>query len=558
MNILNIGHIENLALPLVYERGREIFDCEIIEDFREDSRSVTARVEASGGDVFYTVHMEEDDSLELSAHCNCPYEGEKFCKHIIAVFLEHNSRHVSGNIEAAKEEKDKFEASLLAKSKEELVKIINEGLPEEKKEELLLRSIIGGIEIKEASAIMKKKINETFRKNRYFGYKGAYIVAEKSSEIVNAIARIGSKNTEEALELLGHFFSKAKNIFNDVDDSGGSFGMEISAAGGYLTELLDIAKSSVMKNRIIKTLYKEWCDDGYGYYDCLKVVLESVHLTKEETNLLIPDIEKAIKDAEETLGNETDGFNKTSMRIDIQFCVQLCAFLRVNSGETQEGISFMKKHLAITEDYETLGQILMQKGYLEEAENVLKEGLLKQRGLKDDLFNKLIALYEDKGDSKGLADILIQRYKYRPSLEYYKKIKSLRPDNWQEIKGKLILIAKKDRSPDIIVDILIEEKELLQAYELILTYPEDRYAMERFGKLFSASDPEKAIFCFQKCVEYIVPDGSTHYWKAVGFIDRIEKLCKKLKKESVFQQYIDTIRIKYRLKKTLIERIRKY
>ena len=82
--MINENIISRLTNPVSYERGFKYFIQGRVTDFINSDNILTATV--IGTDRYHTTI----DLSNLEANCDCPaFEGNLFCKHLVAVLLTH-------------------------------------------------------------------------------------------------------------------------------------------------------------------------------------------------------------------------------------------------------------------------------------------------------------------------------------------------------------------------------------------------------------------------------------------------------------------------------------
>lgn len=89
--VLDAEQLQALASPAVVRRGIAYFKENRVTDLGWDSKRLWAAVEGTrpGG---YQVEVELDDDGELWLECDCPFEWESACKHMVATLLAYRAR----------------------------------------------------------------------------------------------------------------------------------------------------------------------------------------------------------------------------------------------------------------------------------------------------------------------------------------------------------------------------------------------------------------------------------------------------------------------------------
>ena len=76
--------IQEFALPEIIERGTQYFLEERVQNLFQIEDRYTAEVRGTKG-YLAEIHVKEG---QIDAYCNCPYSGEKWCKHLTAMAFE--------------------------------------------------------------------------------------------------------------------------------------------------------------------------------------------------------------------------------------------------------------------------------------------------------------------------------------------------------------------------------------------------------------------------------------------------------------------------------------
>ncbi len=79
---IDLNRLRSVCTDAVLQRGKQYFLEGRVQILANTEQGITAKV--SGGSD-YTVGVDLRD--QVNAGCNCPYRGEGFCKHIVAVFI---------------------------------------------------------------------------------------------------------------------------------------------------------------------------------------------------------------------------------------------------------------------------------------------------------------------------------------------------------------------------------------------------------------------------------------------------------------------------------------
>ena len=177
----------------ILERGRNYYAEDRVSNLLKKGNTITASVQ---GNHRYKLTI---NTKNHAYRCNCPYEGQ-MCKHLAAVFYAINNRK---NIPTA----ENIEKNLAKKSKEELIRIMQEMLAQEPKFNALLLS-------KEKQIL--KKIEEIDSNDDEENWAEFYdYIPDRVEDILDEIKCLQNKQ-----ELLLALLKKAQELNEQYDHHG--------------------------------------------------------------------------------------------------------------------------------------------------------------------------------------------------------------------------------------------------------------------------------------------------------------------------------------------------
>jgi len=559
MSDFDIEIIEHRISPKIYERGERYYEEGRVKNLRLVSGVLVAEVV---GNEEYKVRIENVDG-DLIPYCDCPFEDEDFCKHAVAILLAWQHRDENENDKTAplsdKERQIHLKKLLCKKSKEELADFILENIPDEKTEFILAEGVLPDSQNSTIfSRSVKARINGIFHKGRFIDYQSSFKVSSEVSNITVAIEKASQKDPLLGLELFWYLLKKAKNIFNDIDDSSGAFGSEVQFTSELITHCLGRIKELERKSEIIREIFQEWQNDEYGYFDCFQKVLIEAPLSKSEITHLLLKVELRIKETAEKIDLSTDEFDKKHHIFSLSELIFLYTKLKIKSGDMENGLNRFRQYLPVILDYDVLGKILIDLRRLSEAEAVLLDGLEKYPGRKERIYDGLICIYEQTKDKEKLRGVLLECFYYIPSETIYEKLKKLNLDDWGKIQKELISFLDKTTYYHILIQICLLEGKVLEAFNVAKKYDAGSDTLKHLGKILTQDYPDEAIWCYKRAAEYQIEGGSRYYWAAVSCIDKIRKISTRQGRNNEFEHYLLKIKETHKRKRTLIEKLSRF
>jgi hypothetical protein len=496
--------------------------------------------------------------VDFSAICNCPYDLEGYCKHIVATFLviDNEPKKIDKMVDECSQELDKMHALLKRIEPNELNDFFRKEL--ETHPDLMARFPAQFSPISEGKSLSnyKDEIDSLFGEAEeeyglipygaeldFAGFEDLAGIYIQKDDFLEA-AKIYQALTEKIAEKMDH-----------MDDSEGYYGGKFSHFLDAFVECVKLAELETdAKKCYIDYLFNRYLlrDPDYfqdDYYDALKELCTSKEDLDYWKMLLGSHLPERLPDKERDWSNYYQAKEMISMQL------HLLSRLK----ETADFYDLMERHYCSSSDLCLLyAKRLLEDGDRTKAIQIAEEG---------------IALFPDHL-SKGLREFLSENYsetnpeKYKEQLlslflmsgewKYYERLKmAASKEEWQETlnriladfaadryyKGKLIEIYLREQMYDAAMREVMSQKsisslrsyhkdlanlypkEYFEAYnELIFPFAECRMGRDHYREVVSHLKDMKAIEGFESEVREIVERLRRENKRKPAFIEELQVL----------------------------------
>jgi len=551
MTKLEQNQIRELCTEQSFQRGLRYFE--------EGRAKIT---EASPSRIVATVMGTENYRVEIdldkfSATCNCPYDLEGYCKHIVAAFLaiDNEPEKVDRMMDECSEELKKMHTLLESVEPENIKDFFSREM--EVHSDLRARFMACFSPIGEGKSISnyRDEIDSLFddAEERGFIPYGSDVDFSPFEKLAKIY--IQKDDFLEAAKIYQALSEKIAEKMDNVDDSDGYYGGEFSDFLNEFVECIVLAELETdAKKQYIDYLFNKYLQNDPDYFqgdyrDALKVLCTSKEDLAHWKKLLLPHLLESLPDKDQDWSNYYQAEELISMQLH----------LLSELGKMADFYSLMEKHYRSSHDL-----------CLQYAKQLLEDG---DRGKAIQIAEEGIALFPDHL-SKDLREFLSENYrerdprKYKEQLlslflaigewKYYERLKdAATKEEWQEAldkilahfaadryrKAKLIDIYLREQMHDDAMRLVMAEKSLstLRAYhkklaslyareyfaayaELIFPFAECRMGRDHYHEVVSILMAMKAIEGFESETQQIVERLRSENKRKPAFIDELKAL----------------------------------
>ena len=546
------NQIRDLCTEQSFQRGLRYFEEGRVKIKEASSSQIVATVIGTDN---YRVEIDLDD---FSAVCNCPYDLEGYCKHIVAALLaiDNEQEKVDRIMDEGSQELREMHALLERTQPDELNDFFAREL--ETNPELRSRFMARFSPIGEGKSVSsyKDEIDSIFDEAEdehgliFYDNNLDFEKFEGLAEI-----HIQKDDFLEAAKIYQALAEKIAEKMDYVDDSDGCYGGEFSRSLKALVEcILQAELETNVKRKYIDYLFNRYLlrDPDYfqdDYFDALKELCTSKEDLEYWNALLGPHLPGMLPDKKQNWRNYYQAKELISMRL----------YLLSRLKETADFYALMDLHYLSSEDLcLQYAQQRLLDGDRKKAIGIAEEG---------------IALFPDQS-SRYLREFLSENYretdpeKYKEQLlslfllsgewKFYERLKAAASkEEWRETldkilaqigiggygRTKLIEIYLREQMFDAALEEVMAQKsihslmdyhkklanmypkEYFEAYkELIYPFAECRMGREHYRDVASILKDMKGIKGFESDVQEIVERLRRENKRKPAFIDELKAL----------------------------------
>lgn len=428
---MKVSNFEQQIDPVILERGREYWLDGLVSNLHWDEETLVASVK---GTSLYEVEIEFSGSEIEDVYCNCPYDWDDYCKHVVAVLFAQKNNDIPASDDSLVRE------LLQTMNVEELRKLLEEILSKEPhwQERVLARASTEGNEVfRRYDTLLKEKINACSDRYGFIGYHQAAEVSQIGEELLSEVnTLLEDQEYEQALAISKAVLINMNTAISDADDSNGFIG---GAAQEAISCFEMIAQSSEAPPGIINDLFSTLTDQDFlsqftdfGWHHDLMEIAVNLAGSKER--------EKYLFDTALSFIGELGAGPPYSYGESWYQQLRLRHLLKFSSvSETERfiddnvGIPFFRKMKLET---------LYRAGRHDDVIRLAQEGArqdLELPGLLRDWREWILKGAEAKNDLELQREILRQLYSASRNIMYYKTLKSKYSEfEWVEIRDSLL------------------------------------------------------------------------------------------------------------------------
>ncbi len=587
-----------------FARGQELYRNDAISDAAVQGNILTGLCEGAQS-PFYKVSAELDGGGIRAASCDCEYNFDGYCKHIIALLLAY--AHKPKQFAVRKEP-----AELIAGlDRERLVALVVK-LMRERPE--LYDTVEAAVSAPSAAgkgktqAAKRKKVDvEPYRRRvrslmRSSGYDGYGYAGGLASELggveKTAMEFLDAGDAETALRILLTLLEETRDCFESVDDSDGDLGDYFSGLGETLAEvILSLDGDDQPRAELLSHLEK--IDRNFSDYgvDGMEVAIAAAkygwgsELPHAQAGQIVTVADDEWDDDDEGDGGGSEVFTTSGSlqlgsyggesveqaltraklnvlerqgRTDeyLALCLHTGAHLRyaqklVALARTPEAVKYAHKRFETADDALKLAQQLREAGKLDEALSVGERGL-KLGGSKAALGEWLGPVEEAQGRAAQALEAWQAAFHYSPSLAVWQTIKRLAGARWEQLKPQLVPSLEKHYSRQPLVEVLLEEQEWDAAMAVADKEKYDYRLAAVVADGLIVHRPEWVIGASIKQADILIEKTQSKYYShAADWLRRTKGAYAEMGRGDEWRQYLLKLKEQYRRRPALMAQLNK-
>lgn len=531
--------IRELCTAQSFQRGLRYFEEGRVKIVEASSSRIVAKVVGKDN---YRVEVDLD---HLSAVCNCPYDLEGYCKHIVAVFMavDREPEKVNSMIDECIQELEKMSSLLKNADPDELDDFFRRelGANAELRSRFLARfSAVGeGRSLSSYKDEIESRFEEAEDEHGLIYYDN-----NLDFESFQNLAEIYIQKNDllEAAKIYQALTEKISEKMDHVDDSDGYYGGVFSHSLEAFVECIKNAGlDAEARRKYIDYLFQRYLlrDPDYfqdDYFDALKELCSSKEDLQFWNNRLASYLPVGLADKKDDPSSHYRDKERISMRL----------YLLSRLNETSNFYALMD------ENYRSSSDLCLQY-----AKKLLEN---KDRSKAIKIAEEGIALFPEYS-SRYLREFLRENYretdnkKYRAQLlslflltwewKYYEQLKAaVKKEEWKETLDDILAnVATKGMSRTKLIDIYLKERMFDAALEEVMAQKSIHSLRAYHGKLANLY-PMQYFAAYKELIHPYAESrlGREHYRDVVailknmvgikGFESEAEEIIERLRMEN--------------------------
>jgi len=566
------SHVRELAGERSFERGKSYYrQGAILEPVR---LGMELRADCQGSEYApYQLSVTLAEGGIGEASCTCPYDWGGLCKHPVALLLTYVHTPEAFRVIPP------MKQMLAERGKEELLAIIDEMIKREPE-------LISVIELSAATQSAKSVDVETYRRQvrRALRHDSPRAIEKELRALRDAAARLakagdwlnaGAVYHVLLVETVHHYGEEIQMMDEDGDIA---IIMDEFAQGLGQCLKESNADSQTRRAWLEALLEAELADIELGGIDLAPSARDAVleHATDEEWEWIEKrvraEIAKSHDWAREVLvrflaeGQERHGQeNAAAALIREMGTPQQRAFLLVDEGKTDEAVALARKHFTqLPGLMEQFADALVEAGAKDDALALMTE----QAGKKNAYWNYiewLVKHHRKHGDPQQALKWQQKVFAQHPSPEAFKVLRevSSKLGQWEQVRKSALDVLERQKNFGLLIEIALDESDVPRALELLPRmksgwgwgWQDYRW---KVAEAAEKNHPPAAIALYKEIAEQAIErKNRSAYQEAIEYLKRVKKLYQRLKAQSDWDGYIQSLRTKYERLKALQEELRK-
>jgi uncharacterized Zn finger protein len=543
--------VQGLAGDKTFARGEAYHRNGQVSILSLDQRRVLAQV--AGTDDYRTELTGRGKTID--GNCTCPaFEGDGFCKHLVATALAANAAGGDSEAEGA-DALSRIREHLRQKGVDALVETIVDLAERDpalwRKLDMAAASVQA--DAKTLETRFRRAIDDATRARGFVDYGEAAGWAAGVEEALDALAEVATGDRRElALRLAAHAIGRIERVIGSVDDSGGHCGALLKRARDI--HLLGCRAAKPDPVELARDLFARETGGAYDtfhlaaqlYADVLgeKGLAEYRRLATEAWTELPPRAGK---------GRAGDEFSSDRFHL-----FSILDFFAEREGDVQARIDLRAQDLSSPWSYLQLAELCRAHGREDEALSRAEEGLWLFEDERPD--ERLVFFTVDlltKAGRKGDAEAHLWRaFEKAPSFELYARLRKIggKPARERAVKILEARVASEDPArwhypADLLIRVLIQEKQFDEAWAVARKHRATRGMKESLARASEATHPREALEVYAARVEELANAGGAAYEEAVQLVARMAELRDAAEQAA----YVADLKERHRRKRNLMK-----
>ena len=557
MNI-PLNEFEQLIDEIILKRGLSYFKGGAITDFSEVSNGEYEAIVS--GTEEYSVQIEVSNNTITEHNCDCPYDMEPVCKHVVAVIfhlqqdeLELNQPSVSKpRKKKTKSVSQQIKELLKEISHENLIDFVQENSKKDKKFRNYFLASFGHLSQNQSKEFYQKQIQSILQtaagRNGWIGWSDMkYVVNTTEPFLENAGKYLAGNNFENVFFISTALLEEMTEAFQYGDDSNGDLGYFVESAMELLSKLAQEKLPKALKKEVFEyciSTFNQKLFDGWDWH--LGILHIASELVEQESDAEI------ILSCLDTINGEYEREQAQSFKLKL---------LR-KFKDKKEVEKYINKHISNSSIRGSEIEKAFKNKDFDRALSLSKDGVNWDKkdkpGLVKVWYNWLLKVAQSQKDISKIIEysrfLFIDNF--QPEQDYYQILKeNIEDEDWHPFLEEIIEeITPKQRwtYSELIRKIYIQEKwwdrlflMLKQNLSMENIQQNEQYLSKDYSSELIELYSERIINYVEKYI------GRNHYQTACRYLRRMKKLGGKEK----VNELIELFRKQYPQRKALMDEL---
>jgi hypothetical protein len=565
---INEDQIRELCTAKVFARGEELLADEALSDLRLIGPELFGSCLGSQYKPYELRAVVGESGIE-STDCNCPYDGQGICKHLVALLL--CFAHLPERFDAL----PSLAEMLRRRSREQLMDLIA----------AMIREQPSLLNLLELAMPIEDGDEESLRRNLRRALKSG------DARLLDKAVRAGEKRGNSFLTAVQHaalleeITTFIPRLYENSEDE--DFFVEVADAAQFCVGGIAIGlgeKGLVQDARrawVFGLLDLELAEIEIGGMDLSGNAREVIlnHVAREDWTEIQTRVRAQATHTEApirgaiVLGSSSlrDYRREALVQLLIEIAAQLNLtdeiesiiealgtsaqkiFLQARQGKTKDAIKAARKEFTAQPRMMTqFADALEKSGSGQAARELLEE--LATRDSTGYLawgYEEWLAQYcHRRSEPQAAFDWALRLLARRAEPEHYELLREVAVPlgDWDEVRGQVETHFDKEKRFTALLWLALREKQSTRALELLDKIPKGERSLylERVAQLAEREHPQRALELFRELAERAIEGRERkHYREAAKHLARVKALHKKLSTPEAWDEYFATLREVY-------------
>lgn len=564
---LNVDYLRRIAGQTTFDRGEFYFQQGRVVSLLEGQGMIIAKV--IGSDSYQVKLRIEGNNTQFS--CTCPMgQAGSFCKHNVAVGLTYLDQKSGKLVEKPRITIDDVRKWLESQNKKDLINVVIEhALYDERLLRQLFLKVTKNSPDGVDTAAYKQAINEVVHASGFVSYREVYDYAFGINEVIDSIEELLEDSHDlQLVELVEYALNRLEDAINMVDDSSGEVGSILSRLQAL--HLKACRNAGIDPEELASRLFEwELRSDFDVFYEAAETYADI--LGKKGLAKYRELAEKEWANIPELVpGSDSNGKYGHRFRI-----TSIMESLAKQTGNVEAVIAIKKKDLSSAWAYYQIAETYKKAGKDDLALDWAEQGIKAFPNHTDSRLRAfLIAEYLYRKRHDEAMSIAWQEFLESPTFNQYCKLEGYasKIDQWPFWRTRALELIRNNISQKkrenqqsrysqswdightILVQIFLWENDVESAWNEASEGGCSDSLWVKLADKRRETHPEDVIPIYQKAVESAINEkNNDSYGRSVEFLKLIESLMARLKRESEFTHYLNSIRVTHKAKRNLMK-----